>query len=547
MHFWSRSQIPQNADYSSASSVNEEEVLTSLKNRKVDKTNAVRLNKRLIEHNIPKAISQIENYLQVLKVAYLKISRKKHPLKSKVVNKEKASIGEPLFDCKPLQTIANCLKYIDDNSLDMNSSMASSVNQGQNSIGKGHIGNSKRHIEELNVSEITPEGDYTELLSKNDIDRSDYLKLAIVNDSKKAAKAANEGVMESFKESFSVPVIEKSKMSIVEVPAELRDSSQESFCRTEEGEVEKERLKFIKSIEEDLKRRLGTQFITEDKKFDTTAIDTTLKNTARFPIFSDELNTNSNNKESTINVESKRVPIRINLKSKKTKRRKASQEPLTFRSNTETIKVYSSYKNLINLIEDKTHKFSKQGITKARNTGKRVGWIDTNRAKSKLRNINQKGEAIKLKKNESSTSRTPILVKGKKVVHLKAKKNSMHPSSRTCRSYTILNNNLQIGSFISTEDRDTPSFIRSKVNKSKALSPSDSTQTTLEYYMKNDKSGKPFIHKKEDRSMVSAQEAVKLLAQEYQATFGKSPKKADTLIDYWKEYITSKVLLLNIQ
>lgn len=567
MHFWSRSQIPQNVDYSSVSSVNEEEVLTSLKENKLGRASAARLNKKLIEHNIPKAISQIESYLQVLKVAYLKVSRPKRlRAKPKDCSKENFSLRGPVFDSRPLQTIARCLDYIDDNSLDVNSS-ASSASQVQPSAEAEGV-DGERKMEELNVSEITPEEDCTELISKNDFERSDYLRLGAANDSKKVSKIVNE---ESFGESLGVLRAERSKGAV----AELADTSQESLCRTEEGELERERLKFVRSIEEDLKRRLGSEFVVE-KKLDTTTVNTTLKNTARFPLFNDEQSPNSN-KEHIISVESKRPPIRINVRSGKLRKamkggRKTSQEPFTFRNNAEAMKTYSSYKNLVNFNEgnkERTRrdcskkeneavavaKTAKTNTQRLNHDAKRISWVDLNRPRSKQHytrsnatQIERLGKPV-AKGSFCSTSRmqhTPIEEqqrKNNRVVRLKTKK-PLHPASRTCRSYTILGNNAQMGSFVLTEDHDTPSFLRAKAGKSKALSPSDSTQTTLEYYMKNEKSGKPYIYKKantgNDWSAVNAQDAVKLLAKEYQVAFGKFPKHASNLVDYWKEYVSLK-------
>ena len=57
-------------------SLNDEEILNYLAENKLEKRSAARLNKKIIEKNIPKAISQIASYLEMLKAAFTKLSRR---------------------------------------------------------------------------------------------------------------------------------------------------------------------------------------------------------------------------------------------------------------------------------------------------------------------------------------------------------------------------------------------------------------------------------------------------------------------------------------
>jgi len=82
--------ISHNLSISSNSSINDDEVINSLKENKLEKKCAAKLNRKILEKNIPKAISEISNYLDVLKNAFSKVCTKKQiPKKSSQKNSMK--------------------------------------------------------------------------------------------------------------------------------------------------------------------------------------------------------------------------------------------------------------------------------------------------------------------------------------------------------------------------------------------------------------------------------------------------------------------------
>ncbi len=295
------------------SSLNEDEMLNYIAENRLEKGNAARINKKIIERNIPKAINQIANYLEVLRTAFAKLTREKskqptkeaRPVQSRPSPAAAKMKSEPVFDYRPLKTIANCLKYIEDNSLDLSSCISPvslpvsnpilmmeqyksgaqpSEKPVQTPAGAPAQG---ENIPDINVSAIVPAADESVTSGRNG-DFSDCLgesgkagtKPAAAERSKDSPIPApvEEPIIERYSEEGSLEQTNTLQLEAPEsicarvartagtvqnvqplqVPAELMmDSSQESLCRTEEKELEQERQNFVKSLEKDLRRRPG--------------------------------------------------------------------------------------------------------------------------------------------------------------------------------------------------------------------------------------------------------------------------------------------------
>eukprot|EP01022_Parablepharisma_sp_SALTPOND_P014287 TRINITY_DN192_c0_g1_i1.p1 TRINITY_DN192_c0_g1~~TRINITY_DN192_c0_g1_i1.p1 ORF type:complete len:614 (+),score=59.26 TRINITY_DN192_c0_g1_i1:1075-2916(+) len=377
-------------------------------------------------------------------------------------------MSEATFDYKPLKTIANCLKYIEENSLEMSSFAVSPVTKAPSNpillLNQYNTGNlihannnvlevqeepKEEAIPELNVSAIVPAGEEMELSCKNAMDPfCESLDEAKGTPKVWSGKRTNnkqsveEPIIERYSEEGSeafeafafdplknsAPRLEPTKVAPLQIPLELMDSSQESLCKTEEKELEAERLNFVKNIEEDLKRRVGPEFIrcenTSNRQESGNTMYSTSKKTARFATAeADVVESKIEKENSGANnaVVKSKAPIKLNLKIGKLCPKKINeencnerigncQEPLTFRGSVETErpmateKSHSSHKTLTESIEEKKaqmKKYRKQETEEAfalktmcetlritKNDPNKTRWLETKIMKSKTK-LNQ--------------------------------------------------------------------------------------------------------------------------------------------------------------
>ena len=504
-------------------------------------------------------------------------------------------------------------------------------------------------IPEINVSAIVPTEEEPEQLScKNSTDPF----CECLDDCKngKAKQMSEEPIIERYSEEASetiepfqfrpmknVPGMIPTKVEPIHIPPELMDSSQESLCRTEEKELEKERLNVVQKIEEDLKKRIGTEFITEQGKQENTSM---LKNTARFAPDADGILKIEKENLNASNTAPAKAPIKLTLKlgkldakkesaavaesnsSKSNKKLEPCAESLTFRRPVAAGSAdshHTSYKNLMSSIEEKKAHIKKYHKQETEETLAFKNWTETLKAtkndpnkarlleskiessKSRLSQIHSnililennvkymiklaKDEASKMaKKPSAATSRLPLtscrrktndsknndnanLVlqnqlekKYSEILKLKTNPNPTPQASngRSSRSYTInvKEKQSQVMSFVSLKghEKDTPNFSRSKITQSKIFSPVEGTPGVAPEHCSKNKSclklfqdfgglthqpGKDWIN----RSLCNPKDAVELLIEGYQKIYGEKANKAEKLIDYWKNYVSSKAII----
>jgi len=221
-------------------------------------------------------------------------------------------------------------------------------------------------IPEINVSAISPNTEEPEFDSKNGADQfCDSLEEQ--KNKGNAQQSIEEPIIERYSEEASEALVdidkikntnntkkpENTKVEPIQIPAELMDTSQESLCKTEEKELEAERLNFVKNIEEDLRKRIGPNFIPESVDTSKNLEKELVKNTARFqqaitlspnnienilncnPKICEKENSNHSNQQSLL--KSNKKPIKLTVKIGKLLPKISVTEPKKPNKNPEEI------------------------------------------------------------------------------------------------------------------------------------------------------------------------------------------------------------------